>query len=67
MVGAGEVLSQARSPVLRDLVKACKAGAGGSSYAPGSSILALPALAAARMQAQQAREATADGAAHADA
>jgi hypothetical protein len=50
VVGAGEVLSQAPSPVLRDLVKACRAGTAGSSYAPGSSILALPALAAARMQ-----------------
>ncbi|KAF6251740.1 hypothetical protein COO60DRAFT_1464094 [Scenedesmus sp. NREL 46B-D3] len=50
VVGAAEVLSQAPSPVLRDLVKACRAGTGGSSYAPGSSLLALPALSAACMQ-----------------
>jgi hypothetical protein len=50
VVGAGEVLSQAPSPVLRDLVKACRAGTAGSSYTPGSSIFALPALAAARTQ-----------------
>lgn len=59
VVGAADVLSQAPGPVLRDLVRMCKSGSSGASYMPGSSILALPPLAAARKRASAAAGAAA--------